>query len=65
MAIYSLEYLQRIEKIHQTTREMRPGVWVPARPADESRWRRLRAAWAVLRGDADAFIWPYVQRDHL
>jgi len=35
-----------------------PGKWVPARPlVGPWRWR-LRDAWAVLTGRADAFIWP-------
>lgn len=34
------------------------GQWLPARPlAGPFRWR-LQAAWAVLRGRADAVVWP-------
>lgn len=33
-------------------------VWVPARPARASLMSRIRAAIAVLRGQADAVIWP-------
>ena len=32
--------------------------WVPARPLNSSFWERIRDAWAVLTGRADAFIWP-------
>lgn len=35
------------------------GKWVPARPLPfESSIRRMKAAWLVLTGKADAFIWP-------
>lgn len=34
------------------------GQWVPARPWVAPLFWRLRAAWAVLRGKADAVIWP-------
>ncbi len=38
------------------------GKWVPARPHAGYGWfafrPRLRAAWAVFRGRADAFVWP-------
>jgi hypothetical protein len=34
------------------------GKWVPARPIRFFGWGRLREAWAVLRGKADAFTWP-------
>lgn len=32
--------------------------WVPARPVTCSRVGRVKAAWAVLTGKADAFTWP-------
>ncbi len=39
-------------------REMRPGVWASARPlVGPLRWR-LRDAWLVLTGKADAVTWP-------
>lgn len=42
----------------RTAREVVPGVWVTARP-DGDHWpARLRGAWAVLLGRADAFTWP-------
>ena len=38
------------------------GRWVPARPLPlpglRGLWGRIRAAWAVVRGKADAFTWP-------
>lgn len=39
-------------------REVRPGVWVAARPLSGPLIWRIRAAWSVLRGHADAFTWP-------
>lgn len=34
------------------------GKWVPARPVAGPFIWRIRAAWAVLTGRADAFTWP-------
>ena len=38
------------------------GKWVPARPLPGygryRLWLRVRAAWAVLCGKAEAFTWP-------
>lgn len=34
------------------------GKWVPARPVSGPFRLRLRAAWEVLVGRADAFKWP-------
>ena len=34
------------------------GKWTPARPEPGPLVWRVRAAWAVLRGRADAFTWP-------
>jgi hypothetical protein len=36
------------------------GIWVPARPVNGRYlfWLRVRAAWSVLRGKADAVVWP-------
>lgn len=34
------------------------GYWVPARPLAGPLICRIRAAWRVLKGEADAFIWP-------
>ena len=33
------------------------GKWVPARPVAGSMCRRVQAAWYVLTGKADAFVW--------
>jgi hypothetical protein len=38
--------------------EIRPGIWVEDRPLHGSFMERLRDAWAVLRGRADALTWP-------
>jgi len=34
------------------------GKWVPARPLDGPFVWRLKDAWEVLMGRADAFTWP-------
>ncbi len=37
------------------------GKWVPARPINyryRSLLERIREAWAVFAGKADAFLWP-------
>ena len=34
------------------------GEWVPARPYCGSFWWRLSDAWKVLKGEADAIMWP-------
>ena len=52
--MYRLRELMRWD----VARELRPGVWVPARPLDGPFIWRVRAAWEVLRGRADAFTWP-------
>ena len=37
----------------------REGRWVPSRPMTFVSWRhRLRAAWLVMVGRADAVVWP-------
>ena len=38
--------------------EVEPGKWVPARPLVGPFSWRLRDAWEVLRGRADAVKWP-------
>jgi hypothetical protein len=40
-----------------TTTEI-DGEWVPARPLPGPWWWRVKDAWAVLWGKADAFKWP-------
>ena len=37
------------------------GRWVPSRPINwkyRTLWRRIKEAWAVFTGKADAFTWP-------
>jgi len=34
------------------------GRWVPCRPLSAGWDYRIKAAWAVLTGRADAFVWP-------
>ena len=35
------------------------GQWIPARPLGFSSWSyRIKAAWLVFTGKADALIWP-------
>lgn len=60
--VYSLDELRAIQS---PTRELKPGKWVLARPCDGYWFGRVRAAWKVLIGDADAFTWPGIQRDAL
>lgn len=43
---------------NDTQREIEQGVWVPARPIGSTFRGRLRAAWMVLTGRADAVVWP-------
>ena len=53
--IWTLDALIRAAK---STQSEINGRWVPSRPyAPPFAWR-LRAAWAVLTGRADAFTWP-------
>lgn len=42
----------------QETRVQINGKWVPARPLSGPFIWRVKAAWAVLTGKADAFTWP-------
>lgn len=52
--MWTLRELVRWDVFKQVT----PGEWVPARP-ERGPWTwRLRDAWAVLTGRADAFTWP-------
>jgi len=50
--------------------EINPGEWVAAKPRGPVplRWRikgRIKAAWSVLRGRTDTFIWPEQDHDYL
>lgn len=48
-----------IKSSKENAAEVAPGVWVPARPEGFSSWSyRLKAAWLVFTGKADALIWP-------
>lgn len=55
-----------LENLFRSAQEVRTrvnGKWVPCRPLQYPYLygcmkRRLRAAWAVLTGKADAFVWP-------
>ncbi len=53
--IWNLRHL--VKHCNETNVEIH-GKWVPARPIDYTFWERLRAAWWVLKGRADAFTWP-------
>lgn len=55
MSIYSLRSL--FESANETRAEIN-GKWVPARPVQGPIRDRIRAAWLVLVGKADAFTWP-------
>lgn len=52
--IYRLEELRSPD----WPRAMIDGLWQLSRPVDGPFIRRVRAAWEVLRGRADAFTWP-------
>lgn len=53
---YSLRYL--LERARDNQREIN-GFWHPARPnRDAPILYRIKAAWLVLTGRADAVIWP-------
>jgi len=47
-----------IQHCRTVTRGTPGGGWVPARPEPGPWIWRAQAAWAVLRGRADAFTWP-------
>lgn len=53
--------LQQLQTTNTTEAAKINGVWVPARP-ENHKYRtlrqRLREAWAVFTGKADAFTWP-------
>ena len=62
--MYSLDYLQN--NVNNTTTEFY-GKWVPARPISLFSIKRIKDAWAVLLGRADAFEWPedYLVREEI
>lgn len=48
-----------VELAHSTQCQLPDGRWVPARPLGYFSFaRRLRAAWLVFAGKADALIYP-------
>jgi hypothetical protein len=49
------DLLKHCNSVH---RKMADGTWVPAKPMAAPFSWRLRAAWEVVRGRADAFTWP-------
>jgi hypothetical protein len=53
--MYTLKYL--VTDALNTTKEIN-GKWLPARPLAGPFWARLKDAWRVLTGKADAFTWP-------
>ena len=53
--LYTLKSL--LESVHTTSAQIN-GKWVPARPMACCLRHRIRAAWYVLTGKADAVIWP-------
>jgi hypothetical protein len=54
--------LENLMECASSTQAEINGRWVPARPLSGyglyGLWLRMCAAWAVLRGKADAFTWP-------
>jgi hypothetical protein len=53
--MYTLKYLVTET---QNAQAKISGKWVPARPLIGSWLDRLKDAWRVLTGKADAFTWP-------
>lgn len=54
--------LKELMEYANNTQAQINGKWVTARPLPEyglyGLWLRMQAAWAVLRGKAEAFTWP-------
>jgi hypothetical protein len=49
-------------RIAATCKVQAAGHWVPARPEGFASWRyRVKAAWMVFTGKADALVWPVGQ----
>lgn len=42
----------------QSTTKLVRGQWVPSRPIEDDLRGRISSAWMVLRGRADAVVWP-------
>lgn len=47
-----------IESAFSNYKETSSGCWVPARPKSAGLVSRMKSAWKVLTGKADAVIWP-------
>lgn len=56
--MYTLKSL--IEHCNTTSTNIN-GKWVPSRPVDGPFIWRVKDAWKVLKGKADAFTWPEEQ----
>ena len=54
--MYTLKWL--VTKSNVTQTEIKKGKWVPSRPLTGCLNWRLKDAWEVLTGKADAFVWP-------
>lgn len=55
----SIIRVQDIHKITETCETCIEGVWYPARPIGYfSLLHRVKAAWLVFTGKADALLWP-------
>ncbi len=57
--MYTLEQLRKLS--NGDDKYLIEGCWVPARPItinSISFWARLKDAWVVLMGHADAVKWP-------
>jgi hypothetical protein len=54
--IYTLFHL--MDSVRTIHRRLADGRWVPARPVGGPSWWRVKAAWSVLSGKADAVVWP-------
>jgi len=50
--------LQNLLASVSTTSVCIDGKWIPARPENWRFTNRWKAAWMVLRGKADAVVWP-------
>lgn len=60
--------IYKLEQVAKLAVEANPSTsndgknWVPARPLGYASWRtRLKAAWLVFTGRADAVTWPQGQ----
>ena len=58
-SLYTLEYLRSDEVIQISVKLTGTDNYVPARSLGlDTPWSRLRIAWLVFTGKADAFTWP-------